>query len=122
MTATVGNCVIATAKQRDRNAKTRPAVALRKGCADGTLRCSDTAFAVFRKEKPMLRNRDEIRGDKCFDLLTDAILERDQPRTTDLFHRMVTRDGRSVGEAQRSNSATVSSASSRASASRLSAK
>jgi hypothetical protein len=55
--------------------------------------------AAFRKEKPMLRNRDEIREDKCFDLLTDAILERDQPRTTDLFHRMVARDGRSIGEA-----------------------
>ncbi|HEY8874530.1 MAG TPA: hypothetical protein VIM52_15970, partial [Stellaceae bacterium] len=47
----------------------------------------------------MLRNRDEIREDKSFDLLTDAILQRDQPRTTDLFHRMVARDGRSIGEA-----------------------
>jgi hypothetical protein len=47
----------------------------------------------------MLRNRDEIREDKSFDLLTEAILERDQPRTTDLFHRMVARDGRTVGEA-----------------------
>jgi hypothetical protein len=47
----------------------------------------------------MLRNRDEIREDKSFDLLTEAILERDQPRTTELFHRMVARDGRSVGEA-----------------------
>ena len=34
-----------------------------------------------------------------FDLLTDAILQRDQPRTTDLFFRMVRREGRSVGEA-----------------------
>lgn len=32
-------------------------------------------------------------------LLTEAILERDQPRTTDLFYRMVTREGRSLGEA-----------------------
>ena len=47
----------------------------------------------------MLRNRDEIREDKSFDLLTDAILERDQPRTTDLFYGMVARNGRSIGEA-----------------------
>jgi len=33
---------------------------------------------------------------KSLDLLTDAILERDQPRTTDLFFRMVKRDGQSV--------------------------
>jgi hypothetical protein len=31
--------------------------------------------------------------------LREAILERDQPRTTDLFFRMVTREGRSVAEA-----------------------
>jgi len=47
----------------------------------------------------MLLHRDEIRQDKTFDELTEAILERDQPRTTDLFYRMVVRDGRSVGEA-----------------------
>jgi hypothetical protein len=46
----------------------------------------------------MLRNRDEIREDKSFDLFTDAILQRDQPRVTNLFFRMV-RDGQSVGEA-----------------------
>src|SRR5437667_4563489 len=46
----------------------------------------------------MLLNRDEIREDKYFDMLTEAILERDQPRTTELFFRM-TRDGHSVGEA-----------------------
>ena len=33
----------------------------------------------------MLLNRNEIREDKYFDPLTEAILERDQPRTTDLF-------------------------------------
>jgi hypothetical protein len=33
------------------------------------------------------------------DQLTEAILERDQPRTADLFFRMVRRDGRSLGEA-----------------------
>jgi hypothetical protein len=31
--------------------------------------------------------------------VTEAILERDQPRTADLFFRMVTREGRSLGEA-----------------------
>src|SRR6202035_2989364 len=46
----------------------------------------------------MLLNRDEIREDKYFDMLTEAILERDQPRTTDLFFRM-TRDRHSVGDA-----------------------
>ena len=34
-----------------------------------------------------------------FDQLTEAILARDQPRTTDLFLRMVTREGRPLGEA-----------------------
>jgi hypothetical protein len=33
------------------------------------------------------------------ELLREAILERDQPRTTDLFFRMVAREGRSVGDA-----------------------
>jgi len=47
----------------------------------------------------MLRNRDEIRDDKAFDLLTEAILERDQPRTTDLFYGMIVREGRSIGDA-----------------------
>ena len=44
-------------------------------------------------------NRDEIRQDKSFDMLTEAILEGDQPRTADLFYQMVTQDGRSVGDA-----------------------
>ncbi len=47
----------------------------------------------------MAVTRDEIREDKSFDLLTDAILERDQPRTTDLFFQMVARQGRSVSDA-----------------------
>jgi hypothetical protein len=47
----------------------------------------------------MLRNLDDIREDKAFDLLTDAILQRDQPRTADLFHKMIVRDGRSIAEA-----------------------
>ncbi|MGC2200869.1 MAG: hypothetical protein WA633_12085, partial [Stellaceae bacterium] len=46
----------------------------------------------------MLLNLDDIREDKYFDTLTEAILERDQPRTADLFFKM-TRDGHSVGEA-----------------------
>src|SRR6201997_1820272 len=46
----------------------------------------------------MLLNRDAIQENKYFDLLTEAILERDQPRTTDLFFRM-TRDGHSIGDA-----------------------
>jgi hypothetical protein len=38
-------------------------------------------------------------SDRSLDLLTEAILERDQPRTADLFHGMVTRDGRSLRDA-----------------------
>jgi hypothetical protein len=47
----------------------------------------------------MLMSRETIRQDKAFDALTDAILRRDQPRTTDLFFGMVAREGRSIGEA-----------------------
>ena len=47
----------------------------------------------------MLLTRDQIRQDKSFDALTDAILERDQPRTTDHFFRMVAREGRTLGDA-----------------------
>ena len=36
---------------------------------------------------------------KSLGLLTEAILERDQPRTTDLFFRMVKRDGQSLNDA-----------------------
>ena len=46
----------------------------------------------------MLLNRDEISADKSFDLITEAILERDQPKTTDLFFKMV-QGGQSVGDA-----------------------
>lgn len=38
-------------------------------------------------------------SDRSFDLLTEAILERDQPRTADLFYGMVARDGRSLKDA-----------------------
>ena len=47
----------------------------------------------------MLLTRDEICRDPNFEALTDAILEHDQPRTTDLFFKMVARHGHSVGEA-----------------------
>ena len=46
----------------------------------------------------MLLNRSEISADKSFQSATEAILERDQAKTTDLFFRMV-RDGRSIGDA-----------------------
>ena len=42
----------------------------------------------------MLLNRDEIREDKYFDMLTQAILERDPPRTTDLFFWMTASGGK----------------------------
>jgi len=52
-----------------------------------------------RRTPAMLLNRDEISHDKAFGLFSEAILERDQPRATDLFYRMVTQDGRLVGDA-----------------------
>jgi hypothetical protein len=47
----------------------------------------------------MLLDRATICQDKSVDALTDAILQRDQARTADLFFRMVRRDGRSIGNA-----------------------
>jgi hypothetical protein len=47
----------------------------------------------------MLRNRAEISEDQSFDQVTDAILQRDQPRVADLFFGMVAREGRSIGDA-----------------------
>jgi hypothetical protein len=47
----------------------------------------------------MPTSREAIRNDKAFEKLTGAILDRDQPRTADLFFQMVAREGRSVGEA-----------------------
>jgi hypothetical protein len=47
----------------------------------------------------MLLGRDAISQDKAVGRLTDAILQRDQPRTADLFFQLVKRDGRSMGEA-----------------------
>jgi hypothetical protein len=46
----------------------------------------------------MLQSRDDIRKDKAVDAFTDAILQRDQPRTAELFLNLV-RDGRSMGDA-----------------------
>jgi hypothetical protein len=47
----------------------------------------------------MLQSRDDIRKDKAVDAFTDAILQRDQPRTAGLFFDLVRRDGRSMGDA-----------------------
>src|SRR5205814_4942797 len=78
--------------------KSQARAALRAGGTRRTLPANKPSPAP-RERAPMLRNRDEIREDKAFDQLTDAILQRDQPRTADLFHRMVTDEGRSIGEA-----------------------
>jgi hypothetical protein len=45
----------------------------------------------------MLTN--DMSRDQSFNALTEAILERDQARTTDLFFRMVAHEGRSLGDA-----------------------
>ena len=37
--------------------------------------------------------------DRSLELLTDAILQRDQPRTAHLFFRMIKREGRSLSDA-----------------------
>ena len=37
----------------------------------------------------MLQSRDDIRKDKAVDAFTDAILQRDQPRTAELFFNLV---------------------------------
>ncbi len=47
----------------------------------------------------MLQSREDIRKDKSVDAFTDAILQRDQPRTAELFFDLVHRDGRSLGDA-----------------------
>ena len=45
----------------------------------------------------MLQSRDDIRKDKAVDAFTDAILQRDQPRTAEIFLNLI-RDGRSMGD------------------------
>jgi hypothetical protein len=47
----------------------------------------------------MLATRDQSRRDTSVATLTEAILERDQPRTAELFFRMVRREGRAVSDA-----------------------
>ncbi len=47
----------------------------------------------------MLVTRDEVKQDKNFDALTEAILDRDQPRTAGLFFDMVKKQGYSEGKA-----------------------
>ena len=47
----------------------------------------------------MLQTRDDIRKDKTVDAFTDAILQRDQPRTADLFFKAIRRDGLSMANA-----------------------
>ncbi|MGE0221662.1 MAG: hypothetical protein AB7F35_09130 [Acetobacteraceae bacterium] len=47
----------------------------------------------------MLMDRQTIMKDKAVDQFTDAILAHDQARTADIFHKLVRRDGRSMGEA-----------------------
>jgi hypothetical protein len=46
----------------------------------------------------VLLSRQDIRKDKAVDAFTDAILQRDQPRTAALFFDLI-RDGRSMGDA-----------------------
>ena len=47
----------------------------------------------------MLMTREQMRQDTFFDGLTEAILERDQPRTADLYFQMVARQRRSAADA-----------------------
>src|SRR6202050_3867882 len=59
----------------------------------------DYPFATPKRENAaMLLNRNEISADKSFNLLTEAILERDQAKTTDTFFKMV-QSGQSIGDA-----------------------
>ena len=46
-----------------------------------------------------LMTGEQFSQDANFQALNEAILERDQPRTTDIFHRMVVEQGRTVGDA-----------------------
>jgi hypothetical protein len=47
----------------------------------------------------MLMTREAICQDSAVDKFTNAILDRDQPRTADLFFQLVKKEGRSVGDA-----------------------
>lgn len=46
----------------------------------------------------MLQSREDIRMDEAVDAFTDAILQRDQPRTSEVFLNLI-RDGRSMSDA-----------------------
>src|SRR4030081_957128 len=61
--------------------------------------CERRLGAKGTGDTPMPLDLATLRNDKAFDALTAAILDRDQPRTTDLFYKMVADEGRSVGEA-----------------------
>jgi hypothetical protein len=47
----------------------------------------------------MLMTRSAICQDVAVDRFTNAILDRDQPRTADLFFQLVKKEGRSLGDA-----------------------
>ena len=47
----------------------------------------------------MLMTREAICQDVAFDKFTNAILDRDQPRTAELFFQLVRQEGRSLGDA-----------------------
>jgi hypothetical protein len=47
----------------------------------------------------MLQTRQQITRDYAFAAVEDAILGYDQPKTADLFYRMVAKEGRPIGEA-----------------------
>src|SRR5690348_4362789 len=87
----------ATAMRFRRGAQ-RVCAGLRGASRGGTLALPSGVPAPGEGNRAMLLNRSEISADKAFDLFTDAILQRDQAKTTDLFHKLV-RDGRSIGDA-----------------------
>src|SRR5215472_15904898 len=64
-----------------------------------TVRYRERQSRLPRENTSMLRNRAEFREDKAFEQLTEAIIERDQARATDLFHGLIVRDGWSIGDA-----------------------
>src|SRR3954465_7073331 len=50
-------------------------------------------------ENTMLMTREAICQDVAVDQFTNAILDRDQPRTAELFFQLVKKEGRSLAEA-----------------------
>lgn len=47
----------------------------------------------------MLLTRDQISQDRAYAQLTESILDRDQPKTTDIFLKLIRQEGRSIGDA-----------------------